>query len=323
MSEKKVLIMRLGAIGDLVHTSVIAQAIKQKHPDWRIDFLTEDHYISLLENHPYIDNILSWQKYHKTTKGFIDIVKKLYSEHYDYFITPTYSMRTILLSFLIFPKKSVFKKSYGGLWVEDYFKMAQKCVKDVEIPQNLILGTDSETNKHIEEEIKQYPKPYFIITPGRTIDNTRQGRLWNIKKWKELSELLIKKYGGTVFTIGSKNEKETHLQLVNNNVVIKTGDYNLNETKSFLSQADLMISGDTGPAHIASALGIKTLALLGSTSPKQIKPYGEKGYYISADYNCLYCWKKRCKNMKKGDIYSPCMEALSPQKVMKKIEEIL
>ena len=322
MDSKRVLIMRLGAIGDLVHTSVIAQAIKLKHPDWQIDFLTEKWYIPLLENHPYIDRIISWESSYKSITGFFEITKQLYKEHYDYFISPTYSTRTILLSILIFPKKNIFKKNYGGLWVEDYFQMAKKCDKALEIPKNLVLGINSEIDERIKNEFKELARPYFVIAPGRVVDNTRQGRLWNINKWKELASKLLQKYGGTVFTIGSNGEIESHKKLESENIIIKTGKFNLDETKSFLAKADLMISGDTGPAHIASALDIKTLALLGSTSPEQIKPYGDKGYYISADYDCLYCWNKRCKRMKENDIYSPCMEALTVDKVMKKIEEI-
>ena len=90
-----------------------------------------------------------------------------------------------------------------------------------------------------------------------------------------------------------------------------------------LSQADLMISGDTGPIHIASAFGVKTLALLGSTSPDKIKPYGENGFYISSKHNCKYCWKKKCPYLKENETYTPCMEALSVEEVFTEVQKIL
>ena len=73
---------------------------------------------------------------------------------------------------------------------------------------------------------------------------------------------------------------------------------------------------------MASAFNVKTLALLGSTNPKHIKPYGKNGYYVSADYDCLYCWKKKCKHLKDGEKYTPCMEKLTPNKVFEKIKKI-
>ena len=83
-----------------------------------------------------------------------------------------------------------------------------------------------------------------------------------------------------------------------------------------------MISGDSGPLHVASAHNIKTLALLGSTSPDKIKPYGKNGYYISAKYKCLYCWNKKCKYLTVNRVQTPCMEALSVDEVFEKIKEI-
>ena len=84
---------------------------------------------------------------------------------------------------------------------------------------------------------------------------------------------------------------------------------------------DLMISGDTGPLHIATGHNVKTLAILGSTSPDKIKPYGENGYYIEPTIDCKYCWKKKCKLIKEGERYTPCTESISVEMVLNKIKE--
>ena len=323
MKSKKVLILKLGALGDVVHTTIIADAIKAKHPDWTVDFLTGNLFVSLLNNHPSIDNIMIWQDEYKTLKGFFKIVKILFDKHYDYFFTPALSLRTFLFSLLIFAKKVRFKKKTGDLWVKDYFQMAKSVIKDLEMPEKLSLGISNEILVRIDNEISKYPKPYFAIAPGRVIDNSRQGRLWNIEKWKELTQLLTNKYGGTIFVLGSADEFETHKLLIGDNVIIKTGKYSIEDTKALLSKADLVISGDTGPIHIASAFDVRTLALLGSTNPKHIKPYGENGHYVSADYDCLYCWKKKCPYLKESERYTPCMESLNPEKVFDKIQSIM
>ena len=74
---------------------------------------------------------------------------------------------------------------------------------------------------------------------------------------------------------------------------------------------------------MASAHNIKTLALLGSTSPDKIKPYGQNGYYISADTDCKYCWQKKCKHLTNGEKYTPCMEKITTDMVINKVREIL
>lgn len=322
MKTKKVLIVRLGAIGDVVHTTIIADAIKNKHPDWQIDFLTTKYFEKLLENHPSIDNVLFWEEEDKKAKGFLRFAKELFNNHYDYFFSPTLSLRTFLLSLLIFPKKKSFKKNFDGPWVENYFLMAKNLIKDLEIPEKLSLGLSQNSINKINNEISKYPKPHFVIAPGREIDNGRQGRLWNIESWKRLNNLILDNYGGTIFVIGSPNEKETHNILANNNVIIRTGEYSIEDSIALFSKADLVIAIDSGPVHMASAFNVKTLALLGSTNPKHIKPYGKNGYYVSADYDCLYCWKKKCKHLKDGEKYTPCMEKLTPNKVFEKIKKI-
>ena len=73
---------------------------------------------------------------------------------------------------------------------------------------------------------------------------------------------------------------------------------------------------------LPSALDVKTLALLGSTSPDKIKPYGVNGHWISSNCECKYCWNKKCKLLQDNETYTPCMEALSPEEVFNKITEI-
>ena len=83
-----------------------------------------------------------------------------------------------------------------------------------------------------------------------------------------------------------------------------------------------IISGDSGPIHIASAYNIPTIQLLGSTSPDKIKPYGENGYFIEPKTECKYCWKKKCPHLKKGDLYAPCIESIQVEDILEKIDEL-
>ena len=326
MGKKKILIIRLGAIGDVVHTTIIAEAIKLKHPDWEVHYLTQNEIAPILENNPYIDKVLPLITARKRDNSYIiSVGKELFRERYDIVFNLTNALRNLLLAAMSCPKKIVFRKHTKGLWVEDFFYTAKSVIKDIDLPERLVLGTDNNTSAKIETFLSNYPKPYFMIIPGGATDKNRQGRIWNINNWKELISKLQQKYGGTIFVCGGGNEREYHEQLQQDNVVITSGDFDLKESSTLLSKSDLVISGDTGPLHIASAHNVKTLALLGSTSPEKIKPYGKNGYYISSDFECKYCWKKKCKYLKnkKGENYTPCMEELSPSIVYEKILKLL
>ncbi len=312
--SKKILIIRMGAIGDVVHTSVIPYSIKQKHPEYEIHYLSRGASLSLLENCPYVDKII---KYDEKT---FDTLKILYKERYDIIISLSRTLRDYIFSYLSFPKRAVFRGYKGDLWVENYFYTAKRVIKDIELPDRLYLSNDEKIEEKISDILNEYPKPHIVINPGRQSNNARQGRVWNLKKWKELSEKLIERYGGTVFVNGSKGEVSFHEELNNGKLVLFTGKFSLKESCALLSLADIVISVDSGPAHIAAAYGVNTISILGSTSPDKIKPYGKNGYYVEPTNKCRYCWKKKCKYLKEGEIYSPCIETVSVKSVLDKIE---
>jgi ADP-heptose:LPS heptosyltransferase len=174
----------------------------------------------------------------------------------------------------------------------------------------------------LQKELEKYPHPHIMLNPGAYYTSNRAGRTWNIEKWKELSKRLIDTYGGTIFVNGAKREYEEHLKLENERVHILSGKYSLQDSSIILGLSDLVISGDSGPVHIASAFNVKTIAILGSTSPDKIKPYGENGYFVEPTSECRYCWQKKCKKLNEGEKYSPCIESISVDMVMEKVKQI-
>lgn len=313
-SKKKILIIKFSAIGDAVHSTIIPSSIKIAHPDWEIHYLTSSYCAKILKNCPYIDKVLIYKN------SIIKTAIELFEQKYDILICLNNTIKSFVLSFLSFPKQKAFKSKKGISWVENYFYSAKKIVKDIVLPDRLYLQNDRNTEISISEKLNKFKKPIIVLNPGKYVNQTRQGRVWNILKWKELSEKIIKKYGGTVLVSGSKDEREYHLPLKGENIIVLSGLFNLEESCAVISLADLVISGDSGPIHIASGYNVKTLALLGSTSPDKIKPFGQNGYYIEPRINCRYCWKKKCRFLKGKTGYSPCIESICADMVMDKIK---
>ena len=315
MKKKKVLLIKMGALGDIVHSTIIPQAIKAQYPDCEIHYLTTKFHTTILKYSPYVDKILVYED------NLFDTLKMLFKNHYDIIFGLNYTLKIVLLSYLSCPRRVVFRGYKGVSWIENYFYTAKQVFKDINLPKRLHLAVDDELSTKYTDELQNYPKPHIFFCPGRVSNNARQGRTWNIKKWKELSEQLLNKYGGSIFVIGTKIEKEYHQILENDHVHIFTGKHGLKDTLAFISKADLMISADTGPVHIASAYDIKTLSILGSTSPDKIKPYGENGYYVGPKTECKYCWKKKCDKLAKNNIYSPCIESISVEDIIRTIDK--
>lgn len=311
-------------MGDVVHSTVIATAIKQKHPDWQVDFLSTTYYADIISTHPHIDNVIYWNPEKRKSYIYLFLTAfKLLKTRYDIIFNLTRAMRNSLLARLALPKKYVGKMTFETSWVEEYFLTAKSVIKDIELPTRLYLNPPDINTDKVDEIIKDCPKPYIIISPGGASDVNRQGRIWNLENWKKLIEKIQENFSGTIFVTGSPKEKERHQVLEKENVKVVSGDLNTSEMSLLFSKSDAIISGDSGPAHVACAHNIKTLILLGSTSPDKIKPYGENGYYISTEHECRYCWKKKCLYLKEGEIYTPCMEAIKVEDVFEKIKEVL
>ena len=311
---KKFLIIKLGAIGDVVHTTVIATAIKQKYPNSEVHFLTVPSMKSLLENHPHIDKVLEWNPaYRKSFKYLLKVAFQGRKEHYDVVFNMTRALRNIALSYLMCPRRVIGKQNFGKAWVEEYFLTAKAMMEELELPERLYLSVNDAAREKASNFLNSYPSPHYLFFPGGATDKSRQGRIWGLDAWKELATKLSIK-GGTVFVSGSSVEAEYHSCL--DNAVVLSGQYSLTASLALMQQVDYVISGDSGPAHLSAAVGTKTIALCGSTSPDKIKPFGANGYAISSPNTCRFCWKKRCKFLKSSnEIITPCMKAITPESI--------
>lgn len=324
-SHLKILILRLGALGDIVHTTIMAQAIKAAYPDSEVHYCVEERYFDVVKNHPNVDKVhLYNQKLRKNWFYTLKFSQKLKNEHYDVIFNLTNAMRNNLIAFLAFPKNITFhKKCSDRHVVDDFFETAKKVFPNLIKPKMLNLGYNQQVNSELESELSKYSRPFLVISPGGETDNNRQGRIWGKENWINFCKLFSDKYGGTIFINGSQSEIKYHEEIISllKNSVLITGQFSIEKSMCLTKQADLFMSGDTGPLHLASGLNVNTVGLFGSTNPKNVKPYGEKGYAIGANSNCKFCWLKKCDKKSAEDVITPCMASIKPEQVLNFINE--
>lgn len=320
---KKILIIRLGAIGDVVHSTVIQQALKKKHPDTEISFLTSELLYPLLKNDPDLDKVYKFNS--KLKDNWFYILKlglEFRKEKFDAIINLSNSLRNKVLLFLANPKKIISRSKHRVHATDAFFNSAKEVFDDIEKPTNLKLHLNKDILNEVTAKLEKYKRPFIVISPGGEHDNVRQGRIWPEDSWIELGNKLAEKYLGTIFIIGSKEERAMHEKYTKiYNSVLFSGELSLEESACLISLADLFISGDSGPLHMASALGVKTLGLMGSTPAAACGPYGTKGYSITSDTLCIGCGQVKCSKVKEDEKYSLCMKLLKPEAVFKFIEE--
>ena len=317
--SNKVLIIRLGAIGDVVETTGLVRALKKQ--GFSIDYLTGKAPATLLNNMQAIDNVYLFES--KKYSYIYKLGKELSKNKYDLILNLQPSLRMKFLCFVIGAKKTVnYKKSYKFHAVENFFETGKRAIPSLELDKNIYLDIDEDLKSKM---LSQLDNNKIKICFNTGANSSRQGRKWCIEYWIQLAKSIIEKYDAQIFVIGSKEDEQNVNELVNNVPLIKSfaGKTTLPETATLLSCADLVISGDTGPLHIASATGTTCLGLYGCCSVSRSGPYGEKHHTICSEINCSPCDKRTCKYINSDVDDTPCMREIKPQKVLNLVDIII
>ena len=311
---KKVLIFRFGAIGDVVHTSVLFRALKKFNPEVSIHYLTFKTPALLLENDPDVDKV--WVADGKSYKYLAGLAKQLKEEGIDLCINLQPSIRTKVFSFLTGAKyRLTYKKTFKLHAVENFWRTAKPLFKDLTLDNSLKVYLDEKTVKKVSGLIGK-SKPVIGFNMGT--NPTREGRKWPPEYWKELAERLVNDYNCQIVLSGSQEDVESADELLGISPNIKSfcGKLDIAESSALLSLCDLVLSGDTGPLHIATAVGTPVIGLYGSAPISRTGPWGEGHFALNSERKCVPCNRRKCKYTKNGEKFSPCLYDVTPEMVI-------
>lgn len=317
-TNTKILIIRAGAIGDVVHTTNLFRSIKKAYPDTIIHYLTSELIKPLLIEDLDIEKVYTIDPKFKLFSNYtIELSKTLKSENYDIVLNLQPSFKIKSLIFLAGIKKQfVYKKSFKMHAVTNFWNTGKKAFPEIKEPDELKLYLPHSAINNAKERLKDFKRPLIIINAGGVLSK-RQGRTYPIEKWVELGNKIQNKYNGTVILNGAKEDKDilAPLNLINNSINY-IGELSLVDSCAVIGEADLMISGDSGPLHIATALGVKSIGLYGSMPMERTGCYCS-GINIVSKKECVPCNRRKCKFLKKSKkLYAPCMEEISPDEIL-------
>ena len=159
--------------------------------------------------------------------------------------------------------------------------------------------------------------PLVALCPGST--NSRAKR-WPAERYAALADLLIERAGAQVALIGSRDEEEVSREVarqMRQRPIMLTGRTELAGVAALLSLADVLVTNDTGPAHIAAALERPTLVIFGPTVPATTRPYSPLAEIIRRPPDCAPCMLRDCP------IDHRCMTAITPEEVYERAVRLL
>lgn len=323
---KKVLIIRTGAIGDVIHTTNTFRAIKDAHPEVEIHYLTSINESMLV----YDKNlakvwVIESEKFKPFSKYTMEFAKKLKAEKFDVAINLQPSFKTRLLVELAKIKTHFnYKKKSKLHAVQNYWETAKKAFPDIKNYSDLKMYLNPEVSEKMNSELSKYKRPLVVLNAGHVFAK-RQGRTYPAEKWIELGNKIQEKYDGTILITGVKVDEEIlkPLEQIKNSVSF-VSKLSLDENSALIKNSDILISGDSGPLHIASALGVKALGLFGSMPIERTGPCGENCSVVVSPMECAPCNHIKCKYLKgTGELYSPCMKMIEVENIMVEVDKLL
>ncbi len=322
---KKILIIRTGAIGDVVHSTNLYRSIKKFYPSIKIHYMTSELIKPLLISDPDLEKIITinpkFSLFSAYTKELANILKQ---EYYDLVINlhPSFKVRGLIFLSDI-KKQLIYKKNFKVHAVTNFWQTGLKVFPDMQEEKELTLHLPKEAVETAKERLKNLPRPLIVINAGGVMSK-RQGRTYPVDKWIELGNKIQEKYNGTVILNGAKEDKEI-LSPLNNikNSINFIGELSLVDSCAVISQCNLMISGDSGPLHIASALKVKSIGLYGSMPVNRTGCYSS-GVNIVSEKSCVPCNRRKCKYLQNSEkIYAPCMEEIQTNTVLNTVIDFL
>lgn len=336
-----ILVVKLSAIGDVIHALPVSYAIKETFPDAHLTWVVEPPARELLDDNPYIDDIIVFEKkkFKESLGGFLSnfgpLRKRLKDGHFDialdlqglgksaalaYFSGATVRYGTCnMREFSDKISMPVQGPNRNGHIVERYLDVARAIgcrVDEVKFPM-VISERDKElVPKILAKAGVPLGVRYAVMAVGANWPNKR----WPTSSYARLSDWFYSKKiipvfaGGGAVDEGLVAEICAKAEIPPINLVGRTS---LKQLAQVILGSKIMIGGDTGPVHLAAGLKVPTVMLMGPTDANRNGPYGQQQNAIEVDRACKYCWKRACP---KG---IDCLAAITVEVVEKKIEEVM
>lgn len=316
----KILLIKTGAFGDIILTSISIEIAAKSFPGYQIYFLTSQQYAEIYKNCPFIKKIFSLSPQKKITE-FLRLTKKLRKERFEIIFDLQGNLKTNFFCFLFGGKRRIgfYKKKLGKLFLTKGIKKKhtlnpvqsqiffwQKFLKR-EVNGNLHLWIDENRHKNflLQHSLKQ--KNYVVFHPSASKE--WKTKLWITDYWVNLGKFFIEK-NFKIVLVGDKNSLNLNTEIakcLKINTINLSGKTNFSELAFLIKNSKMVITTDSGPMHLAAAAGVKTLAIFGPTNPAFHCPPGIKA--INSQIDCIFCYKKYCQ-------HHSCMKIVSPDKII-------
>ena len=327
---QRVLVVRLGAIGDVVNALVFATALKREHPEIEVGWVAHPLVVPLVKDHPHVDRVHVWKRGGGVGE-FLRVVRELRSKRYDLAVDLQRLQKSALLARLSGASRVLGydrrrTKEQSWIWLKERIQKgdpkAHMVTQYLEVVRALGLKTDGSLHElpkeeaaesWADEEIRRLGGAPLLLNLGATKPANR----WEPERFGELAGRLAADFAHPVCLTGGPSDKalaEVARAKAGPKIHDLCGATSLVQLIALCRRARLFVTADTGPMHIAAACGVPIVALFGAADARRTGPYGEGHRVVAEHPACAPCEKRHCRMPR-----HVCMEDLSVDSVFRAI----
>jgi heptosyltransferase-2 len=338
----KILIVRFSSLGDIILTTPVIGALWAQFPGSKISFLTKTRYADLLRNDPRISTIIEFDPpgRHKGFSGFRRMIADLRSCDFDLLVDLHANLRSFFVRHLVKSKvKLKYRKRWWFRFSMVHFKFLKtKAVHTTDSYLDVLRKIQVEMTKegpsiYLGPEDVEFSNHFLLernVKKDDIVVGVHPGAKWETKRWdkgnfKETCRALMDKHNCRILLFGNAGEEklvdDIKRDLPEERMILAVG-LSLGRFMSLIKRCDCLVTNDSGPMHLASALGVPVVAIFGPTHPKLgFAPTGLSDVVLCADVKCSPCslhGEKRCSKKSRF-----CMDLIQPEMVVEAVERIL
>jgi len=297
---ENILIIKPSSLGDVVLALPALSALRRNFPDAKISWLIRPEFAPLLQNHPQLDEIILFDRnllgkawFHpRAFCSLVSLIRRLRHNKFDAVFDLQGLFRTASLAWLSGCKTRfgmTDTREFAHIFYTDQVKHGRDCIHLVDFYLKMVQtagasdlsvefvvpqdphATDSVDKLLVQNDVKG--AKYVVFVPGSAHPDKR----WPIARFATLADRIWSRFQLPIIATGTASESsiiEKLVALAHVPIVSLAGQTSLSELVALLRSAKLVVSNDTGPGHIAAALGTPLVLMFSWSNPARIAPYG-------------------------------------------------
>lgn len=315
---KTILFLTLSNLGDIILTTPVLEKLHDEFPEAKVDVVTGPPGEAIFKAHPAVRSVVV----RKRRQKILERVREVFSfrrKKYDMVV----DLKNTLIPYFAGAKYHTTLSTRGK---GNFHK------KDEHLSKLEVFGVDPFSNNRFFMPVEDSEKyrvegilktcdgieKVIVMNPGAKSHLKR----WDVRKYAELSDRLVYELGCKVFLTGNADDEEV---VVKFNLLAKNAPINIcskttiGELSELMRRVDLVITNDSAPLHVASAVNAPTVAIFGPSNEKKYGPLSDKNIVIKPGVSCRPCEKALCStgpsegcivDIKVGEVFAAAKELL-------------